>query len=749
MKYKKRRKRLFSVLTFIVSFVIIMTSLTACRQDKDRKFESLSDLNEGGVTLGVQTGTTFDALMQSAFPNAKINYYNTISDLIQALTEDKIDSFAADYPIALALTLENPAISIMSEPIENIEYAFAFPKTEKGKMQSEQMSEFIKKHQSDGTLQQMIDDWTFKKDEMAVDFSKMTGENGVITLATESGYLPFCFIKDNELTGLDIDLLVRFCEEYGYKLNVMDMSFDAVIPSLGTRSDIAGSGISVTEERKQQVYFSESYYHGGTYMVTKSNESAKNLTIEGLADKKIGILTGSVHENATLKMFPDAQISYYNSKNDMIAAVSAGLIDGFLLAETVARDICEENPSVTYIETQIDPIPSAVAFAKTEEGERLKNEMNLFLSEEKRNGGLDEVYKIWCGNDEDAKVVDLSDLKAENGTLKLAATDSSMPFSYIKNGKNAGLDIEIVHHFCKRFGYGLEILTMDFSSIIPALTSGTCNIAASDITVTAERAQSVFFSDSIHDDNEVIMIKNQSAVSEMSFAESLIESFNKTFIREDRWKMVLSGIGITILITLLSAIFGTILGFAICMLRLGKNPIVNAITSVYIRILQGTPIVVLLMILFYIVFSKTGLDGIWVAIIGFTLNFAAYAAEIFRTGIEAVDKGQKEAALALGYTKSQTFLKIILPQAASHFLPVYTGEIISLVKSTSIVGYIAIQDLTKVSDIIRSRTYEAFFPLISTAVIYFLVAWLMSLVLKLIQKKIEPNRKSRKVKGAF
>ena len=124
-----------------------------------------------------------------------------------------------------------------------------------------------------------------------------------------------------------------------------------------------------------------------------------------------------------------------------------------------------------------------------------------------------------------------------------------------------------------------------------------------------------------------------------------------------------------------------------------------------------------------------------------------YTSEMMRSGIETVDKGQNEAALAMGYTKIQTFFKIIFPQAARNFLPVLKGEFISMVKMTSVVGYIAVQDLTKVSDIIRSRTMEAFFPLIVTAIIYFALANVMTAMISLVERRIEPKRRKRTVKG--
>ena len=131
----------------------------------------------------------------------------------------------------------------------------------------------------------------------------------------------------------------------------------------------------------------------------------------------------------------------------------------------------------------------------------------------------------------------------------------------------------------------------------------------------------------------------------------------------------------------------------------------------------------------------------------FSINFAAYSSEMMRAGIETVDKGQSEAALAMGYTKGQTFFKVVFPQAAGNFIPVLKGEFISMVKMTSVVGYIAVQDLTKVSDIIRSRTMEAFFPLIMTAVIYFAVANVMTAALSFAERKAVPKRNKRSIKG--
>jgi polar amino acid transport system substrate-binding protein len=150
------------------------------------------------------------------------------------------------------------------------------------------------------------------------------------------------------------------------------------------------------------------------------------------------------------------------------------------------------------------------------------------------------------------------------------------------------------------------------------------------------------------------------------------------------------------------------------------------------------------MLIFYVVFASIDISPVLVAIIAFGMNFAAYVSEIFRSGIEGIDKGQTESGIAMGFSQLKTFQYIILPQTVRRILPVYKGEFISLVKMTSIVGYIAVQDLTKASDIIRSRTFDAFFPLIMIAILYFVISWVLIESLDYLERIIDPKYKRRK-----
>lgn len=210
----------------------------------------------------------------------------------------------------------------------------------------------------------------------------------------------------------------------------------------------------------------------------------------------------------------------------------------------------------------------------------------------------------------------------------------------------------------------------------------------------------------------------------------------------------MEGLKTTVVISVLSTVFGTLLGALICFMRMSKKSVLSLPARIYISILRGTPVLVVLMMIFYVVFASVNIDPVFVAVVAFGMNFAAYVSEIFRTGIDGVDKGQTEAGIAMGFTRVRTFLYIVLPQTVRRILPVYKGEFISLVKMTSIVGYIAVQDLTKASDIIRSRTFDAFFPLVMVAILYFLISWVLMQSLEYVERVTDPKYKRRKVSHA-
>ena len=492
---------------------------------------------------------------------------------------------------------------------------------------------------------------------------------------------------------------------------------------------------------------------------SSSRSGSEEVTWQDYNGKKVGILTGTNMEKETFRFFPDSEYFYYDGYPNMNAALESGAIDAYLGDEPAIRSIHAEQPQISYIKERLTNNQYSFAFRKNDpEEKKLHDQFNAFLKKIKEDGTYDQIDATWFGTDESKKVVDKSGLTGENGTVHIITTSTDEPFSYIKDGDHVGYDIDVAVRFCRDAGYNIEITDVDFLARIPALASGVFGFTTT-MNVTPEREEAVLFSDPVSEGGIVVAVRTEDlagedtedaqtgsgAVSSVigAWFSSIAASFEKNFIRENRWKLILQGLATTCIITLFSTLFGTILAFGLCLFRRTGSRLANLITDIYVKILQGTPTVVLLMILYYIVFSRTGVKALWVAVVGFTLNFSAYVSEIMRSGIESIDVGQTEAALALGFSPRQTFFSFVFPQAAVRFLPVYRGEMISLLKSTSVVGYIAIQDLTKMSDIIRSRTYEAFFPLITTALIYFFLAWIIALVLGFVLRQIDPRTRKR------
>ena len=223
--------------------------------------------------------------------------------------------------------------------------------------------------------------------------------------------------------------------------------------------------------------------------------------------------------------------------------------------------------------------------------------------------------------------------------------------------------------------------------------------------------------------------------------QELKSSFISNFIDDNRWRYITDGLKITLLVTVFAVLIGVVLGFLIAIVRTthdktGKLKILNVICRVYLTVIRGTPVVVQLMIIYFIIFGSVDISKVLVAIIAFGINSGAYVAEIFRSGIMSIDNGQFEAGRSLGFNYAQTMMYIIMPQAFKNVLPTLCNEFISLLKETSVSGYIALQDLTKGGDIIRSRTYDAFMPLIAVALIYLAMVMIFTKLVSLLERRL-------------
>ena len=746
-------KKCFSKRFALVLLILVQcVSLIGCNVKEDKSFQSMEDFES--AVIGVMNGSSFDLLANEYFPEAEKLYFMNMTDLILNLKQEKIDGILMDKGFFTPLLWEDEEISFIEMDMPATEFGVAFPKTAESEPLKAQMNEFIQKYTENGWLGELTEKWfAASEPSCGLALSQLTGENGTLRVATTVESKPFDYLKDGQFCGFDADFIFCFAQEYGYALEIDTMDFGALLPSLSAeRYDLAISSITVTEERKESVLFSDTYCRNPIVMAVLADEPAAGgeKTLADFENATLGILSGSSFDPLAKERFPNAQRQYYSLVPDMILAVEQGKIDAYISETTYVAAAIWEGAKIETVDDVIDRTNAGYIFRKDSEGAAaVREQLNAFIIKSKESGFLQELQNKWLGSKEPSETFDNNSLTGENGTLKVAVSPDLKPVCYVKEGAVVGYEIEVLQHFAKEYGYRLEFVSMTFDAILPGVVSGKYDIGTGGMTITEERAQSVDFTESYLTVDVVMVVKaSANSSAQGGFWAELKADFEKTFIREDRWKLIVEGIGVTMLISLCAAAAGSLLGFGLYMLSRSEVKLLQllakGIAKVYSRIIAGTPVVVILMILFYVIFGKIrDMSGVLVAIIGFTLTFGAFVYDHMTVSVGSVDRGQTEAAYALGYTKNKTFFRIIFPQAMTIFLPSYCGQAVELIKATAVVGYVAVNDLTKMGDIIRSNTYEAFFPLIATAVIYFLLTWILASLLKLLKLRFEPKRRRK------
>lgn len=705
--------------------------------------------DETRPVVGLVTGTVFGDHVLEDNPDAKLEFYNSTFDLPIALQSGKIDAYALDEPVGRMLCniYED---QIIAKKLSFESYGIIVNKSQNKLF--DQLNEFIIKMNEDGELDTLQKKWIEGDEENKfIDFKSIENNGPVIKLATYSNLEPFDYIKDGQFAGYEIDLIVNFCKEYGYSLVIEDSNFSGVLASVASgKSDIGTSVITITEERKETMDITEPIYQGGTvYVKRKQTQTEEINSLKELDGKPVGVQLGATFDDFLKEEVSNPKIEYFRLVSDMVSSLDSNKISAFVVDKNVAQEIINEYGEDYKILDSIKSIRCGFALPKDSMNTvRLYTELDDFIKKIRKEGVLDEINNVWAGNDNSLKVINKEGLKGENGTLTVAVSSSvGAPVVYIKNDELIGRDIDILYRFAREYGYDLKFQDYSINSLFEAITRGECDIGAAEICITDKREEQMHFPESYYESECVVVTKNTTTIDnttneDAGFFERIATSFRNTFIKEDRWKMFLSGIFTTVYITLISIVLGSALGFGAYMLYRNTGKVSRTIMDVISNIILKTPIVVMLMILYYIVFGKFSISGKVVSIIGLTIIFANNVKALLDMGVKSINESQYDAALALGYSKNKGFIRMILPQAIINIISGYKSAIINLIKDSSIVGYIAVQDLTKVSDIIRSRTFEAFFPLITTALIYYVITTLFIVAVSKIKIKGKHNKLS-------
>ncbi len=481
----------------------------------------------------------------------------------------------------------------------------------------------------------------------------------------------------------------------------------------------------------------------------KLDSSNQITSVDDLSGKKIGVqlgTTGDVYISDYETDGSGTKVERYSKGADAVQALRQGKIDAIVIDELPAKNFVKSSGNIKILEEEFANEDYAISIAKN--NTELLNKVNSALSDLKSDGTLQAIsdYYIQQQN-EDSSVkppyTSPEGLTYSNGTLKMATNAYFPPYEFYASNKIVGIDPMIATAIADKLNMKLEIVDMAFDSIITAVSSGKVDMGMAGMTVTEERKKNINFSDSYTTTKLVVIVNDQ---TQAASSQSLADHFKSNFIEDSRYVYILKGLSYTVMISFFAALIGIVIGFLVAVVRVshdknGTLSILNILANIYLTIVRGTPTMVQLLIIYYVIFGSYNINKVLVAIMAFGFNSGAYVAEIFRSGIMAIDNGQFEASTCLGLTNFQTFIHVILPQAFKNILPALANEFIVLLKETSISGYIGLNDLTRGGDIIRSITYDAFFPLIAVAIIYLILVDGLSRLVKILERRLRKNER--------
>lgn len=452
-----------------------------------------------------------------------------------------------------------------------------------------------------------------------------TAEQKTITMGTSPDYPPYESVdaaNSGQIVGLDIDIARYIADKLGYKLSIAPSDFDGLIAALQTkRVDFVMAGMSATDERKQSVDFSDTYYQARNTIVSLAKNEYKSL--DELKGKRIGVQLGSTQETAASEL-GGVTLLKLNKISDLIQALQAGRVDALIIEDAVAAGYVNANENLRF---QMVPASGgdegyAIAFPK---GSTLREQFNGVLAQMKADGTLQTMI------------------------------DKSFGTSTTTSGDGGG-------------GGG----TIDFSRLKPYVG------------------------------------------------------------------YLLRGIYVTLLFTLVSAAFGFVWGAILSLFKISNIPPLRWFSTVYTSVFRGTPLLLQLLLFYYAIpqLFHYNIPALLAAGLAFGLNSAAYLSETIRGGILAVDKGQREAALALGLPYRTMMFSIIMPQAVKNILPALVNECVALVKESSLVSVIGVADLMRRSNVVQADTYRALEPLVFVGAIYYVLVLVLTSLARLLERRM-------------
>ncbi len=709
-----------------------------------------------GKKLGVPQGTVQDIYLMETYPHLELQRHNFEADMMLALEKGICDAAIMDDVICYALARKKPNILLFEDTsLPKNFMGMAFNHTDKGKELCKQFNEFLSGLRESGELERICNKWIVNTETAQMPELDIPTTGEPIIVGMEPCTEPIVFMRGEDIVGMDAELIYRFAAHVGRPVEIKNIDYYGLLTAVAAgQVDIASSGFLITAERGESVLFSDPYYTSRSIIATRKEAPAAaessipelgTIAVKDLVGKKLGVPQGTVQDIYLMETYPQLELQRHNFEADMMLALEKGICDAAIMDDVICYALARKKPNILlYQDPSLPKNFMGMAFNHTDKGKELCKQFNEFLSGLRESGELERICNKWIRETETAQMPELN-IPTTGEPIIVGMEPCTEPIVFMRGEDIVGMDAELIYRFAAHVGRPVEIKNIDYYGLLTAVAAGQVDIASSGFLITEERADSVLFSDPYYTSISVIATRKDSGAADepsamtkaaQGFVGSITDSFYRNIIAEKRYMLIWDGLKATFAIAFFSTLFGTVVGAAVCYLRMSRNRFWQWVARVYIDIMRGTPILILLMLMYYVAFAGTQVEALYVAIITFSLNFGAYVSEMFRSAITSIDRGQSEAGIAMGFSPFYSFYYIVLPQAIKRVLPVYKGEVISLIKNTSVVGYIAIADLTKMTDIIRARTFDPFFPLLMVAILYFLIAWLFTQALDRASRKI-------------
>ena len=713
-----------------------------------------------GNYAAILAGSKYAADCKDLLPDTKFILAENRESACSLLISNKIDSILMEEPLARSCIAMFPEIQIASI-IKRESYSFALPQNSP---LYRAVNRVIAELKDSGELADLTAKWCSAAEPEKLEFEKLFERddsprvNGVLRYGTTPGFTPLCFMGgDGTMLGLEIEIMRRAALEFGMEFQVIPVQHEMLLDMLRSgQIDLAGGMLTPDAGNTDYIEFSEAYYEGGAALVTNipHDEYVFGITkLNQLAGKRVGVLPFTYAAAQLDEKFPEAIPFYASQERDLFYLLGTEKIDAFIISEPRARAYFSTYPQFVQIPEFVTRTDYSFFFPL---GKRaLCEAFSRQIRAMKKNGMLKALQNEWISSlRANAALPPLTgDADAPNGVLRMGVLINREPFSYIRDEKLVGYDLETAQRAAAAMGFLVEFVRLNPDEFEQALTDGRVDFGASEITERTTSSGKLVYSEPHYNGGLIVMVSDKKKARPVHmalipqikfFLKEQTFSLHRALWKDNHMRQILGGFKTTLIITASAVFFGTLLGIPLCMLRQSKRKRISVPADIVCALIYNIPILILLMGLYYVVFRKFGLQPLSAAIVIFILRFMAASCRLYMITLEHIGGVQLDAARALCLRRMTFFRRIIFPQAAAFLAKPFREEIIRLVELTTVVGYISVWDLTKVVDWIRGRTYESFFPIAFATLLYFLLSMGLIATISLLSRKFEMSVWKRK-----